>query len=739
MTRRPVRTWLTAGGWIHFVGVVGVCLLACFPILSITAPITHEEHNWRQADTYSVAYSFHEEGFDFLRPRIDLWRGPTGIVGMEAPIFPALTHGAMYLLGEHPRAARALSFSAFVFALILAFRWLWLASAPTHERRTRTLCLLVAIALSPMALCEFRQVQPDGFSVSLTLVAAAMLARFANTRRRIYYAAGLAIYSVAVVCKSPALSAAPALFLLSWVGTPDRPSLRMISARAVGFLIPMAICLAWYEWAASLTREYETLSPYVNYGSSWGEIVRNLRRSEGPRQVLGFLLGTYAINWVALPAALVGLPLCLRAKERRLGVPMLVWLLGTLALCFAFSGRATVHWYYAAVLFPPAAYFTALGLASLGLPDDELISRWAASFLLLCLLVGPALADAAIGREAPAANGSAYERTWIQPRGLWALAEIAGVALCFAWPAASGRMLRSRLCRSMTAVIVVVASNRAVHDELEAFSFRTRSDEWSSIEERYRLLREMVDATSTRDDLFLVDGANPWFLHLARRRGLVGDSATKVAEEACRTDKGVGFYIHYQENAVIPEAMERSILIASNPHFQLYRLQPPFEGRCLIQPKDLPTLPDVGPTLEAITLARMVMLENTSTKTCIGATASEGAELKPYGCDPADAKQQLRMSAEGDGVVIHKIDETGRRYCVDAKGGPGAKLRMSVCNGSTTQVVRVLRARRTTVFIQTRASGLVWDLPPNSNGKAATQQFDFHGGPCQQWQPRYGS
>src|SRR5262245_60539910 len=66
--------------------------LGIFQLTSVFTPIVHEQHNWRQADVFSVAYTFHNDGFDFLHPRIDFWRGKTGIVGMEAPVYPAFVH-----------------------------------------------------------------------------------------------------------------------------------------------------------------------------------------------------------------------------------------------------------------------------------------------------------------------------------------------------------------------------------------------------------------------------------------------------------------------------------------------------------------------------------------------------------------------------------------------------------------------------------------------------------------------
>ena len=63
---------------------------------TLGAPI-NGEHNWRQADTYSVAYNFLHERAGFFYPRID-WAGEgSGIMGMETPIY---TYGGGNITNE---------------------------------------------------------------------------------------------------------------------------------------------------------------------------------------------------------------------------------------------------------------------------------------------------------------------------------------------------------------------------------------------------------------------------------------------------------------------------------------------------------------------------------------------------------------------------------------------------------------------------------------------------------------
>src|SRR5580692_12364270 len=95
----PWPLWLAIGAFL----VAGRLLVAQADTLRF--PL-QGEHNWREAVTYSVAYNFRHESFDFLRPRLDLTRGKTGITGMEAPVVPLVVGAAMRIFGDAPGVAR---------------------------------------------------------------------------------------------------------------------------------------------------------------------------------------------------------------------------------------------------------------------------------------------------------------------------------------------------------------------------------------------------------------------------------------------------------------------------------------------------------------------------------------------------------------------------------------------------------------------------------------------------------
>jgi ricin-type beta-trefoil lectin protein len=707
--------------------------LVSYQLVSVFAPITHEQHNWRQGDVYSVAHSFHEDGFDFFHPRIDFWRGPTGIVGMEAPIYPAFAHLAMYVLGEHPRAARFVTFTAFWAAVLLAALILRPEDIDPEAKRSRAVALAAVIATSPMALCEFRTIQADGMSVSLTVIAAALFARYGRAARLRDLWLGTAVYSAAVVTKTPALMAGPALFLLTWVERPVR--FRAIVLRGLVFTVPLAAGFAWVRWAAHLTETYEVLNPYFNLGFTADEVISNLTTRGNWDRAGAFLISTYAINWVLAPAAYSGLVLALEKSERRFAVAMAAWLACTTFFCICFGDRTNVHPYYATIMLPPCAYFAALGLANAVSPKEGRVPRTAALFTLFAVAIAPLLGPSwGLEAEVPAADGTGFERTWFHPAG--------GLAMLGALIAAAAieRILSRRriglapLAPAIALVALPLGLVRGVHDEIDAFHFRTKRAEWFTFDERMKKLRAAIEANTTRADLVVTDGFNPWFLHLTRRRGFSAGAETDIEDLACKTEQGIRYYVHYPENALLPRAIERSKPIVQAPEFSLYRLEPSLEGHCTFTPQDLPKRPDVGKDLDLAKEPRAAVIVDEYSNKCIAAAAAEKAPVKQYACT-ATVSQRFDLEPAEQGIAVYRTDASGKRFCVAV---PDAKtqqvpLRMEACTGAPTQAFIFKKARRHTVFVQSRSSGLVWDMPPSLNDGESLQQFDFNGGSAQQW------
>lgn len=544
---------------------------------SLFAPIVHEQHNWRQADVYSVAYSFHEDGFDFLHPRIDFWRGPTGIVGMEAPVYPTLVHIAMYFIGDQPRTARVVSGLIYWLSMLLAAVTLSPKRAELAVKRSRGICFMAAAALSPMGIGEFRQIQADGVAISLTLAAASLCILYSRTGRARWLASAIGLYSLAAITKSPVLVAGPCLWMLSFCDDPLRA--RRMAVRALPFLVPIAAYFVWFRWAQELTTTYETLNPYFNLNFEPKEIAGNLKNFGLYPHVFGFLIGTYAINWVLFPAFVAGIVLAFRPDDRRVGVPMFAWLFFGAFFTMAFAFRTTVHWYYAMVVFPPAVYFTGLGLANvleLGRkPGATAQLERAMAFFVVLALFGTFIAGggALDGKAAPSADGPAFDHTWYHARGwLWLAGSliIAVPAALFAKP---GWVERRRLIFHALALAAGIASfPRAVHDVVEAFDYRSNYEEWFTFDDKYSEIRYAVNKYTTRADLFLVDGYQPFYLHLTRRKGFASDPGTAAGAGGLNyyLQRGMKYYLHHAENPAIEEARRDKTPIARGKNFELY-------------------------------------------------------------------------------------------------------------------------------------------------------------------------
>jgi hypothetical protein len=550
------------------VPVVVVCaVLVIWQLRSLDVPILGE-HNWRQADTYSVAYNFLHESADFFHPRIDWSHGRSGVMGMEAPIFSYLIYGAMSVFGDHPSVGRWVAWLLFALSFYFFARYL----RPTGHRSV-ALGLLVMTAFSPMALYEFRQIQPDAPMVAFMVMAAACFHQFSRTDRRRWLVVGLALYSVAVLIKSPAIVAGPAMWL--FMLTARRVTVRTALVRAAWLLVPIVAWLAWNAWAKHLNQAYNDGEVYFAIDFNLKEMLSDLTNGGQLRHIFGFLLPSYMTNWVLFPAVLAGLVLGFEKENRPIAIPMLVWLMGAALFLGLFSSRLGSHWYYALVGLPPVLYFGALSLGRLLMlaappilrsgpliPEAlavPLQSRWVACFLIPVLALAPLIG----GRlrfltEAPAATGAVPGATWLSDSGLMALIIIETLAIAAVLiPLADLRPHRARSFLRFFPLVLLVAGaaglSRAHHDAREVFRWRTREPEWAAIEGRLSAFRAAIDRYSTRTDLFVVDVPNPWYLHVPLRKGWA-EHTHEIDELGLEhyTSRGARFLIHFPEHGRRP-------------------------------------------------------------------------------------------------------------------------------------------------------------------------------------------
>ncbi|HEX6243596.1 MAG TPA: hypothetical protein VFZ61_21935 [Polyangiales bacterium] len=581
--RAQLKRWSPGAPWPLLVAagllVVGVLIAQLF---TLRAPLMGE-HNWRQSDTYSVAYNFAFERASFLYPRVDFNRGRSGIMGMETPVYTYTTGQLMRVLGDGPLAGRLVNWLSLMLGLgaaCLAFRPVAEAQVARAGVQPNPLWLPIGLitfaVLSPLFFFEGRQIQPDPSMAALTTAAAACFHAFSKRPTPWIYALGMASYGLAVGTKSPAIIAGPALWLLSFTAS---RGVRWYTPllRGLPFVLPLALFWGWDKWAHHLDDKFNEGFKYFEIDFKLREYIDRFKDMDAMRRAFGFVFTSYTSSWVLLPALLAGLALAFRRGYRAISLPMLVWLVIGLFLC-AGSERLTWHWYYAFMLMLPLFYFGGVGLASVfeGVACYEQTSlalRWSVwqlvlAFALTRFIGGPARAlKDAIGAGYPPGP------TWTTPSNLlWLL----GVQLVALLLALTLRFRGARLVASVAlAVSCAVAIPRALHDLRQTFLWRARVDLWPDMEKHWLPMRRELDQVSTRADLFVVDGYNPWYLYLARRKGFVhGDPPNH--EEWVRIIKSkTRFYLHFHERGGgIHTNLSGHPLLRKGERWELYCLDP---------------------------------------------------------------------------------------------------------------------------------------------------------------------
>lgn len=345
----------------------------------VDRPLDHRiRSSWRQADYLGIARNFYQEGMNILYPRID-WRGAgPGYAEMEFPALPWLAAALYRVVGYHEQVLRILS------ALLASASLLLFAALARHILPPLgTVFATAAFALNPLLLHLATAMQPEPLMLFLSLLAIALLWRWAD---RPHGARGMLLTAAAM--GAAILAKATASYLGVIFGY---EILRRFGRRAlvmpvvyVAALVAILPPLAWYAWGHHF---------WTDYGNSLG-------LSNGDH----FLTTTM----LARPRFLLGI-----LKWETLGVfTPFGWLLALAGLAFgAPPVRSALVWYLATwVLFLPAAKTTS--------------ADWAYYYHALavapgCLLMGSGVAALMLGRVVPARWG--WVDRW-QPRAAGLLA-----------------------------------------------------------------------------------------------------------------------------------------------------------------------------------------------------------------------------------------------------------------------------------------------------------------------------
>lgn len=366
--------------WVSW-GLLAWSLAAYVPFLAeqlrvAFLPVIYGAHSERQTATYSVAYNFAHSTWNYFLPRIDL-RGPdeTGIIPTEAPTYSYLCGLLMRAFGDSAAIGRLLNLAASTLALVMV--------AVVHLAKKRVAALAGFLAFwvtSPACSVEFRNYQPDGFMTSFAIMAACWFMIFAQSRRPVHFALGLASFTVACLSKPVVIGCAPAMVVFSLAEGPRRPPRqRWVVLLLMG--IPPTLGLAWQWWATQIESHHSHVH-WIDFGIRPATLRSNLANTALWKQSFFNVLPTWS-NWYCW--LLVGIGVCLSATKifRARALGWMAWVAGTCIVLSTAADRIRVNCYYLTPLLPACAFFVSMAVEATvrklsRLDREAFLTTWAA-------------------------------------------------------------------------------------------------------------------------------------------------------------------------------------------------------------------------------------------------------------------------------------------------------------------------------------------------------------------------
>jgi hypothetical protein len=537
----------------------------------------YDVHEWRQGETFSVAYAFVHEGASFFFPK-HAWRGNlTGIVGMEAPIYPYVVSLFMRVFGDSFQVARTLNFGLF----LLAFGTQW-RRLQEQLGLPYALGYLVMVAFCPAALCEFRQMQPDPAMASLAVLASVFLHDHGRTGTRRSFAWGLGFYTLALLTKPIAICFLPAMYLFSVLGA-RRPTLLAAATRLAWFALPAALMFAWDWWANQLVQRYMEGNLLISIDHDPKRMWAELQDVQQRRFILMGLVENYASHVSLFPAVLVGIAYSMRKDLRSWGLPFLAWLLGAVVISGAFSSRYPSNWYYMLPFVPPLVFYGALGLGALfevvACAVREPVRLAVALAVVLAAVLTVPLLDVVpwdfAGDEA--AKMAVHVRRDVSGSPVyWALLTLSILTAAALLQLRDGRL---KLPPAVLALVLAAAGLFAMvipyKDLQQTVRFYTKQDLWQTGRDDLVELRAAVDRFSTPRDLFVMSGYHPGLLARALRVGWADDPGLiQAAGMAHYVQHGARFFMTFWDAGGVPPTMASAPVIARGARWELRCLDP---------------------------------------------------------------------------------------------------------------------------------------------------------------------
>lgn len=504
-------------------GVLLCLRTALLQLWSMALPVHFSEgHNWRETFTYGVAWNWAHGAVDVLHPRMFVFHAKSNVVPMEPPLYPLVSSLLLRLTGDSVVGPRLLSFGGLVVTVAVLWSWLGRAGRESSaddggwEERAG---LLLALALAPAVAVEFRQMQPEPTCAGLAIGAAWFASTYARTGRWKHAALAVGLAGLAVLVKPVALGVLPGIVAFGLWGPESRLAgggwkavLRRALVLGVGIVLVLVPYAAWDRWSHRLQATEMNGAFFIAIEHDPKVMFQNVATMKYAREALLFFLPSYAGATWLVPAFVAGVYRSLTtAPLRRLGLPMMVWLVFYLVELLAVGDRLHSNAYYFILAPAPVAFFSALGLGAmlrvLGAPRaaSRSLPLVSAGLLVTVLLpVGTMLVRnwrwsnttdiAALGLEKNRAM-------WGDDIGVARL--LVATLVVFAFAPYLRPWLR-RLPGAAGAVIVTTilgAGAWAVRDQAQYFRYYIAADKRDGYADEVAALRAEVDRHSRREDL----------------------------------------------------------------------------------------------------------------------------------------------------------------------------------------------------------------------------------------------
>ncbi len=337
-------------------------------------------HDWRQADTASIARNYAENNPNLLYPAID-WGGDTsGYVESEFQVYPYVVSVLYRCFGEHEALARLVS----VFFSLVAIYGLFLLARDIMGRKAAYWSALV-FAVLPLHVLLGRSVMPEATLLACSVLGVRFFYRWQVAGRVRDFWLSWCFLTLAVLIKLPTLylglpMVVTVLVVHGWRGFRDW---KLWSLAAL-ILLPVGL---WYYHAHQLYLQTGLTFGIWVYGTDkWGN-TDLLRDPDFYRRVFHTFLCKHTLTHYGYYAAALGLFFVRRPRTQFI---VDAWLAGVLLYVLIVARGNYVHDYYQAPILIPAALLIARVLAGLTPgrfdPRDPAAYRVLAPALLVVLL-----------------------------------------------------------------------------------------------------------------------------------------------------------------------------------------------------------------------------------------------------------------------------------------------------------------------------------------------------------------